>query len=41
MLKSINEALASKLEPLNDTVEKLQGEFFDPQKTNKKLSLVD
>ena len=38
MLQTINAPLANKLDSLNDTVERLQGEIFDLQENNKKLT---
>ena len=38
MLQTINTTLTNKLDSLSDTVERLQGEIFDLQENNKKLT---
>ena len=38
MLQTINATLTNKLDSLSDTVERLQGEIFDLQENNKKLT---
>ena len=38
MLQTINATLTNKLESLSDTVERLQGKFFDLLENNRKLT---
>ena len=38
MLQTINATLTNKRDSLSDTVERLQGEIFDLQENNKKLT---
>ena len=38
MLQAINATLTNKLDSLSDTVERMQGDIFDLQENNKKLT---